>query len=1190
MRINLKKRLGAGILSAAVFLGLGLSASVAHAGFDFGGVETAPPGPGGGSWTISNTILNQAYFVYNNTAQENTWIKNAGVSTPSIGQLVVVQWVTHDGRDMPMSNISAFQTYSNTLTTRFYTDGDAQANATNWGKLVNLGAVSQRTRTIAKYGTWVGGANTATADTNYYAVTGGPFWFSGAYGAAGGYPPGAGPGTGAGSVTGENKVGGGFLYKNNQLVTIMRANITPDVVLPPNGKPDTPTNKLGISKAVTLNGVSTSGVVKSKSSNDAAQYDISFDFMSRNSYTYYTYAWAVKDESFTTKTIEQNYQSVLNITDNIPKGFQVDGLTITTKTGRQLTVDKVNSQPGAVNSNTTNDTNKDYAKYWIDTSPAGDSGDKIYVQYVTGDHNEVTSNGQLNSAKITIKGHLLPTELPTPNSTTGVGRVSNSASVNQVVQVWNREHTSGAGTKAQPYSFPASNTSYIRKSDAFNTSKDSNTVSIDVQSYQLTTRYMTLNDKYERQGNLVNVPISGKSVNTWNSGWVYPHVTKAIPTPTKTTAQTQSSIYDRNADGAVTDSSLGAAWTVNNVGKDNASVTIPNSRPVSTSIASESLLNSGMYTSTWYRNLKDLRGITHSLDQVTDLTTGNTSSISTANGETTNYTMPDSSQAMSIYYGQKGYDVNVHHFTSKASTPSYTSFDKGSNPIVDGKLSNESGPNVFQRGLTPHVENYRVHEGESLNYNPQVTSILQNTARWTLDQRFIGSNRFVFDTGTSPQVDNTEQFASVSLEYEKDAALNQGSDINLNPETLTIDTAQTKDGLPFKLDLKATVGGQWKWFESLNIPGFDLEDYTYDVTIKRGSKVVYSKVVDPSQMTRNEDVFTSTLTGTLSTDSASDGSKVGYTVYITPDKSHLKDLEYTGPEGNVSIKVPQTMETDTDESHSFVSSGYTASNLKLTANDVTKDGQLSIPANKMVVQTVATRNPYSYIERHENWTLAVPKDVSTLTGYSLSGEYPITYSVDKASGRDLVDLNSQFQLRYSKGLNADKGLSSYVDEKSGQEVDPNDKSATLELKSNSDTKDIDANGILTRFSTESTPDVSVAEGSGDVSSKIASTEAGRKDGGARIYISDWIKNVPSVQPLIFETKPGVSLGVNNVSFEFTQNVTLTGYLHGHAESKTSATDALLMQPVDRGSIMPVDGFTYTKDDNTWLTDDNWFRK
>ena len=98
-----------------------------------------------------------------------------------------------------------------------------------------------------------------------------------------------------------------------------------------------------------------------------------------------------------------------------------------------------------------------------------------------------------------------------------------------------------------------------------------------------------------------------------------------------------------------------------------------------------------------------------------------------------------------------------------------------------------------------------------------------------------------------------------------------------------------------------------------------------------------------------------------------------------------------------------------------------------------------------------------------------------------------------------------------------------------------------------------------------------------------------KDGGSRIYISDWIKNVPSVQPMIFESRPNSALGVNNVTFEFTQNVTLSGYLHGHAESDTSATDALLMQPVDRGSVMPVDGFTYTKDDNKWLTNDNWFK-
>ena len=1188
MQSKFKKRIYTGLLGVAALIGLSAVGTTVHAGMTLGGIETAPPGAAGGSWTISNTAINQAYFVYDGTAQENQWLSWAGVSAPPKGQVVIVQWVTNNGRNMPMSNLSEFMTYSNTLTTHFYTDGDSKANATNFAKLVSLGQATQRSRVLALAGGRLGvnGRDTLQDDTNYYAVASGPFWFSGTFGSALGYPPGMGAGSGQGSVPGVNKAEGAILEKGGRLVTILRGNILPDVTLPPNGKPDTPTNKLGISKAVSINGVSTSNVVKSNSSNDVAQYDISFDFMSRKSYVYNTYAWAVKDESFTTKTIEQNYQSVLDITDNLPKGFKVDDISITTKDGRSLTVNK--ARPGGVTSNVTNDTNKDFANYWIDDGGTGETGDKLHVQYITGDHDESVSSGQLNNAKITIKGRLVATELPTPDSSTGIGRVNNKASVNQTVQVWNREHTSGAGTKAQPYNFTSNDKTYIKKADAFTSNKDSNTVGIDVQAYQLTARYMTLNDDFERQGNLVSVPIGNNKVNTWNSGWVYPHVTTAIPTPSKTTAQSQSSIYDLNT-SALKSTKKGDAWVTKNIGKDNKDVTIPNSQPVEYTIDSESLLNTSTYQSTWYRNLTDLTGTTHQLDQVTDLTSGKTSAITTSNGETTNFTMPDSSQAVSVYYGQKAYDVKVHHYTSKASNPSYTSFDKGSNPIVSGTLANQSGPNVFQRGLTPHIEKYKVHEGEALNYNPQVTSILQNTTRWSLDERFTGSNRFNFVTGSTPEVNANGTFASVSLEYEKDAALNQGADINLNPETFTIDTDQSDKGLPFKLDLKATVGGQWKWFESLGVPGFDLKDYTYNVTIKQGDNVVYTTVVSPDQMSRNGDVFTRTLTGKISTDGAADGSKVPYDVFITPDTSHLESLEYTGPEGNVAIQVPQTMETETDSSHMFSSAGYTASNLKLTADDVTKDGQLSIPENKMVVQTVATRSPYSYTERHENWTLSVPKDVTTLTGYSLSGEYPITYSVDKASGRSLVDLSDKFQLRYSKGLNADTALSTYVDEKSGQEVDPNDKSATLPLELESGSKDVDANGVLTRFATQETPDVSVEEGTGKVSSKSAPNGSNLKDGGSRIYISEWIKNVPSVQPMIFESRPNVKLGVNGISFEFTQNVTLSGYLHGHAESDTSATDAILMQPVDRGATLPVDGFTYTKDDNKWLTNDDWFK-
>ncbi len=978
----------------------------------------------------------------------------------------------------------------------------------------------------------------------------------------------------------------GYIGKVPGWTITLNVKTVQPVTLPHNGNPDNPTNKLGISKAVSLNGVSTSNVVKSHSSNDAAQYDISFDFMSRGSHVYNTYAWAEKDKSFTTKTIEQNYQSVIDIKDDLPKGFKVDDIAITTKDGRSLTVKK--DYPRGVMSNVTNESNKDFANYWIYDGGAGETGDKLHVQYITGDHDEDASKGQLNDAKITIKGHLVETELPTPNSSTGIGRVNNKASVQQVVQVWNREHISGASTKAQPYNFTSNDKDYIKKDNAFDSNKDSNTVGIDVQAYQLTARYMTLNDNFKRQGNLVSVPIGNTKANTWNSGWVYPHVTTAIPTPSKTTTQSQSSIYDLNT-SAIHSTKKGDAWVTKNIGKDNKDVTIPDSQPFEYTLDSESLLNSSKYQSTWYRNLTDLTGKTHKLDQITDLTSGKTSEITTSNGETTNFTMPDSSQALSVYYGQKAYDVKVHHYTTKASNPSYTSFDEGANPIVSGNLVNQSGPNVFQRGLKPHIEKYKVHEGEVLNYNPQVTSILQNATRWSLSESFTKINNFNFVTGSNPKVNANGTFASVSLEYEKDEALNQGADINLNPETLTIDTDQSNKGLPFKLDLKAKVGGQWKWFESLGIPGFDLKDYTYNVIIKHGDKVVYSTVVSPNQMSRNGDEFTHTLTGRISTDGAADGSKIPYNVLIVPDTSHLQALDYTGPEGNVPIHVHQTMETETDANHMFSSAGYTASNLKLTSDYVTKNGQLSVPENKMVVQTVATRAPHGYTEHHENWTLSVPKDVTTLTGYSLSGAYPITYSVDKVSGRPLVDLKDKFQLRYSRGLNADTALSTYIDEKSGKEVDPNDKSATLSLKTDSGSKDVDANGVLTRFATQETPDVSVEEGTGKVSSNSAPNGHNLKDGGSRIYISEWIKNVPSVQPMIFETRPNVKLGANNISFEFTQNVTLSGYLHGHAESDTSATDAILMQPVDRGATVPVDGFTYTQDDKKWLTNDDWFK-
>lgn len=1146
----------------------------------------------------SSLVINQAMFVYNpGNAQHNSWLQAAGVNASS-GQLVIVQWgeylVNGQWQSKPMSYLRSLYTYSNSITTRFYSDGSALANSTNWNKLAGMAGATQNPRKLARAGAYFGvgnGTNDMSDSWDTYGVIGSRFWFSGTFGSGGIAPGGVGNGGGQWpGVAGQNAVGGGLLYRGDELLTIVKANIEPDVVLPASERDDAPSNRLAAAKAVTINNVTSSTLAKSKSSDDAASYTVGVDFFSKSPYTYRTYAWAEKDKSYTTKTIENNYQSVINLTDDIPKGFAVSGVEIKTSTGKTLNVESASSPNlGAVTSNITKGANKDFAKYYIEPPTTGTSGGKVYVQVVSGDMTENVAAGKRNRFEVKLIGKLVPEELPTPDSKTGIGKVSNKAVANQVVQRWVKATTSAPGTKPQPYTFTASN-GFNKNENLYNTSVTTNQVDIAVQAYQILARYMTLDDDYQPQGNTVGVDIGGKTADNFTSDWTYPKLKTTVPTPRTTKTTATSAIYDRNSQDTVVSKTPGAPWGVTlSDGGNLTSSSIPNSTPVTTILKADAVLNSGTYTASWYRDVVDLAGNTHQFDQITSLRSGQSSPV-VLTGDDTTFTMGDESQALSLYYGRKLYHVNVKHVTTRDSNPSYTSFDSNLGETELTPSTNTQGPaGSFQVNKGTHEEDYIIHEGEGLDYSPQVLQIRDKSKNlWRLAPVFAQGVSYKFNSGSSPKVDANLTYGKLALEYQRSASSPDRAMVVINPEKLTIDTATANGNAPFKLEFSGVYGSKYKFLRDNDVPGFDLANYKFAVTISDGKKVVYTRNLTLAEFSDSNGRLGMNIDGVLPTTDYKDGQKTPYSVAITLDKSSLKTLQYEGV-GSLPIKIEQDESTDTPSGSTFNSFGYTKSKLTVTNSDVSDDGQLSIPKDKLVVQTVATRSPYTYVEYYESWTLAIPKDLTTLTGYSMSGMYPISYSVDKISGKGLIDLNNKFDIRYPRGLNADRALPDYYNEKKGVTLTAENPTARLDLRSLSEeSKDSDKNGVLTRAVTPAVPKVSIKVGSGEVSSQSIPDGQTYLNGGNRIYISDWIDNVPSVQPVIFETRPTVAgLGVNEIKFTFKQNVTLSGYLHGHSKSATQATDAILMQPVDRSSANMTQGFGYSAADKAWLADNDW---
>lgn len=327
----------------------------------------------------------------------------------------------------------------------------------------------------------------------------------------------------------------------------------------------------------------------------------------------------------------------------------------------------------------------------------------------------------------------------------------------------------------------------------------------------------------------------------------------------------------------------------------------------------------------------------------------------------------------------------------------------------------------------------------------------------------------------------------------------------------------------------------------------------------------------------------------LLTKGYSDGAKTKFKVSLTPDSSLLKYVNYVPPGSTESSPIKQSESTDTDLNHTFDSYGFTASNAVINNKDLNKDGQLNIDPNKLVIKTYATRKPYTYKEYHEYWDVNFPSDVNTLTGYSINGSFPIKYGVDDESKMNPFDLNKsgQFKIKYPTGLNEDVALLPNNFDTTKVTLDSGNLSTTVDLNS-TDVKKVTSNGITTSTVVPSTPNVKVELKTGKISSDPSKLSNSVRDGGNRIYISNWITNVPSKQIIKFQSNTG--MGQNNVSYDLSQNVTLIGYLQGHNESDTQSTDALLMQPVDRSQLFGNGRpFNYSTTDETWLKNSNWYK-
>lgn len=357
----------------------------------------------------------QAAFVYHSPsdtpkdrANEAAWLSDAQVSAPEEQKFVIVQWFHLP--DLGNVSIKYFTavTGDTAIGTQFYTTSSTLRTfniGASWSKIKSLTGTTDH---INYHDAGYYGLPSYGTNDQYAVHANSTLWFSGTYGPSIG---GGASGFGSGSTYGQNQLGGGILWKNNEIVQSIVANGASVLPAPSPGTPVAPPVSQSIQKTATDvdNGQTTATEETTKSASDKVDYSIKFGFANEASHKYNSsinYHDSSKT-SYDVTTTEQAFQSVTTITDTLPNGFVIDNsnpLSITTTDGNKIQVTN-NSIPN-ISSNITYGDTKDYAYYKI-------QGQKITITYVSGDRPTNSQNpNALNNATAVIHGSLSPDKLP----------------------------------------------------------------------------------------------------------------------------------------------------------------------------------------------------------------------------------------------------------------------------------------------------------------------------------------------------------------------------------------------------------------------------------------------------------------------------------------------------------------------------------------------------------------------------------------------------------------------------------------------------------------------------------------------------------------------------------------------------------------------------------------------------------
>ncbi|HEY0221621.1 MAG TPA: hypothetical protein VGC17_02340 [Lactovum miscens] len=648
------------------------------------------------------------------------------------------------------------------------------------------------------------------------------------------------------------------------------------------------------------------------------------------------------------------------------------------------------------------------------------------------------------------------------------------------------------------------------------------------------------------------------------------------------------------------------------------SVEIPNTQSTTDKILSPNvILNSSMYTSTWYHNVKDIAGNTQSFDHLTNLQTGKDEPITITNG-TYSYTMPDFDGVISMYYGQKAELVNVNHYTDSTNADASLWNKSFDNNEVPGTLATRDSISNIYTGKAPKQEAYLLYEGQDfansdnsgLGYTPSVASIYQTPSvgsanLWKLVPALNQTTNFGFNSGSSPKVVTGNYTTNVlTLQYQTAAAALDKAAVTINADQITIDTADASSGLPFKLNLTGKANEMLLNLIRSKTPGFSLDNYNYRIDIlDQDFNVAYSKVMTPNSAMDSSGNFTQTLAGNLKTfgSGTGNGAKINYNVVITPlPNGSLPNIDYFAPLSTDSESVPQTVTTDTVKDM-FKTHGFTASHLVITNNK-------PLPTNLSVVETVAT--PSNVQEYHEYFGMNFPTEkINTLSGYGINGSYPYYYGYDTGAQNSTswTKANAiQFNLAYPTGLNDDQTLLKVPTSDNQSVTLSNSQLTNQNLTTTAGTSQI-TNGFNFAYSNAELPAVAVNKYNGKVYSyqtgssawKDADTPADAyTNQGHMMYLPTFISSLPKSYSLKLTSN---SFGVNHFTVAMNEPINIYGQMFASLDSKTSKYDALWWQ-----GVITTDPFDYSKtgklpngileQDITWLKENNldssnpWWKK